>query len=73
MDIFLQNTKIENNILKKETILHLDPIVVTTENTDLFDKDCETIHQILISYKNNKNIYKKINDIYNNKCLKNKI
>ena len=71
MNIFLiHNTEIKNNILKKETILHLDPIVVTTENIDLLDEKCDKLHKILISYKDNKNIYKKINNIYNSKCLK---
>jgi len=70
MDIFFKNTKIEKHIIKEETILHLDPIVVTTEDINLLEKDCETIHKLLISYKNNRDIYKKINEIYNNKCLK---
>ena len=70
MDIFLKNTKIEKHIIKKDVVLHLDPIVVITEDINLLEKDCETIHKLLISYKNNRNIYKKINDIYNNKCLK---
>ena len=70
MDIFLKNTKIEKHIIKKDIVLHLDPIVVITEDINLLEKDCETLHKLLISYKNNRNIYKKINDIYNNKCLK---
>ena len=70
MDIFLKNTKIEKHIIKKDVVLHLDPIVVITEDINLLEKDCETLHKLLISYKNNRNIYKKINDIYNNKCLK---
>ena len=70
MDIFFKNTKIEKHIIKKDVVVHLDPIVVITEDINLLDKDCETIYKLLISYKNNRNIYKKINDIYSNKCLK---
>jgi hypothetical protein len=70
MDIFLKNTKIDNYTIKKEIVMHLDPIIVITEDINLLDKNCETLHKLLISYKNNYDIYEKINEVYNNKCSK---
>ena len=60
------------SIIKKDIIIHLDPIVVITEDINLLEKDCRTLHKLLISYKNhyNKDVYEKINEVYNNKCLK---
>ena len=74
MDIFFNNTKIKNSIIKKDTVIHLDPIIVITEDINLVEENCETLHKLLISYKNNynKDIYNKIIEVYNNKCSKDK-
>ena len=74
MDIFFYNTKIKNSIIKKDTVIHLDPIIVITEDINLVEENCETLHKLLISYKNsyNKDIYNKIIEVYNNKCSKDK-
>ena len=74
MDIFFNNIKIKNSIIKKDTVIHLDPIIVITEDINLVEENCETLHNLLISYKNNynKDIYNKIIEVYNNKCSKDK-
>ena len=74
MDIFFNNIKIKNSIIKKDTVIHLDPIIVITEDINLVEENCETLHKLLISYKNNynKDIYNKIIEVYNNKCSKDK-